>query len=124
MRGSWDKGKKMTTQDLIMREMADLPPSLLEEVLDFLRYLKQKHQQEKSVRVVSEGQETRVDVTEVLGSEALKDRFLRQPLSSVEQIQRELREALAAGGYGTREHVVDLVQEVKREMLDERLTAD
>lgn len=114
----------MTTQDLIVQEMADMPPSLLEEVLDFLRYLKQKHKQAKSVLVVSEGQETRVAVTEVLGSEALRDRFLRQPLSPVAQVQRELREALAAGGYETREQIVNLVQEVKREMSDERLTAD
>ena len=114
----------MATQDLIVQEIADMPPALLEEALDFLRYLKQKHRQEKSVLVVSKGQETRVAVTEVLGSEALKDRFLRLPLSPVEQIQQELRAALAAGGYETREHVVDLVQEVKREMFDERLTVD
>ena len=113
----------MTTQDLILQEMADLPPSLLEEVLDFLRDLKQKHQQATSVLVVSQGQEARISVTEVLGSDGLKDQFLERSLSSVEQIQCELKQALAAGGYETREQVVDLVQEIKREMLDEGLTA-
>lgn len=114
----------MTTKDLIVQEMEQTPDIILEEVLDFLRYLKQKHQSTASVLVISEGRETRVVQEEVLGHETLKDQFLRQPLSPVEQIQRELREALTAGGYETREQIVDLVQDVKREMLDERLTTD
>lgn len=111
----------MATKDLLVQEIEHTPDNILEEVLDFLRYLKQKHQQIKSVVVVSEGQEARVALEDVLGGDNLQDRFLRQSLSPVDKIQRELKEALAAGGYETREQIVELVQEVKREMLDERL---
>jgi len=112
----------MNTRDLILQEIEDTPKSILEEVLDFLRYLKQKCQQTKSVVVVSDGQEARVALEDVLGNERLQDQFLRQPLSPVDKIQREMGEALAAGGYETREQIVELVQEVKREMLDEQHT--
>ena len=54
----------------------------------------------------------------------MKDQFLGRSLSPVDKIQRELKEALMAGGYETREQIIDLVQDVKREMLDERLTTD
>ncbi|MEM9009243.1 MAG: hypothetical protein AAGE59_37800 [Cyanobacteria bacterium P01_F01_bin.86] len=114
----------MTTKDLIAQEMADMPNILLEEVLDFLRDLKQKHQQTKSVLVVSEGKESRIALEAVLDGETLKDQFLGRSLSPVDKIQRELKQALAAGGYETREQIIDLVQDVKREMLDERLAAD
>ena len=59
----------MTTKDLIAQEMADMPNILLEEVLDFLRDLKQKHQRTKSVLVVSEGKESRVALDDVLDGE-------------------------------------------------------
>lgn len=38
----------------------------------------------------------------------------------VEQLLQELRQALTAGGYRTKEEIVALVQDVKRELADER----
>ena len=38
----------------------------------------------------------------------------------VEQLRQELRQALTAGGYRTKEEIVALVQDVKRELADER----
>lgn len=114
----------MTTQDLIVQEMADLPTPLLEEVLTFLRHLKQRHQRTKSVVVVSAGQESTVTLADVWANELLTDQFLGQSLRPVEQIQQELREALTAAGHNTRSQVIELMQEVKREMLVERLTSD
>lgn len=35
------------------------------------------------------------------------------------QLRQELRQALAAGGYCTKEEIVALVQDVKRELADE-----
>lgn len=37
----------------------------------------------------------------------------------VEQLRQELRQALTAGGYRTKEEIVALVQDVKRELADE-----
>jgi prevent-host-death family protein len=39
----------------------------------------------------------------------------------VDQLRQELRQALAAGGYRTKEEIVALVQDVKRELADERV---
>lgn len=37
----------MNTKDLLIQEIAQVPEPLLNEVLDFLRFLKAKHEQEK-----------------------------------------------------------------------------
>lgn len=42
------------------------------------------------------------------------------PRMPVEQLRRELRQVLAEAGYGTKEEIVALVQDVKRELADER----
>lgn len=38
----------MNSKDLIIKELEQVPELLLEEVLDFIRFLKSKHLQEKS----------------------------------------------------------------------------
>ncbi len=40
-------GKTMNTKQLIAKEIAQVPEPLLEEVLDFVRFLKSKRAQEK-----------------------------------------------------------------------------
>ena len=45
----------MSAKDLIIQEMEQVPEALLEEVLDFLRFLKTKEMQEKlEIPVLSE----------------------------------------------------------------------
>lgn len=45
----------MSAKDLIIQEMQQVPEALLEEVLDFLRFLKAKEMQEKlEIPVLSE----------------------------------------------------------------------
>ncbi len=45
----------MSAKDLIIQEMAQVPEALLEEILDFLRFLKTKEMQEKlEIPVLSE----------------------------------------------------------------------
>lgn len=45
------------------------------------------------------------------------------PTPSLEEIQRGFGQALAEAGYDTREKIVELVREVKREQADERARA-
>jgi hypothetical protein len=42
-----DRGETMTKKDLIAKEIEQIPEPLLEEVLDFVRFLKTKRLQEK-----------------------------------------------------------------------------
>ncbi len=44
----------------------------------------------------------------------------REPARSVEQLRREFSQALAEAGYHTSDQVVELVQQVKRELAEER----
>ncbi len=52
----------------------------------------------------------------LLGSQATTHRQ-RMP---VEQLRREFRQALAEAGYQTRQEILDLVQEIKQEILAEQ----
>jgi prevent-host-death family protein len=47
----------------------------------------------------------------------------REPTRSIEELRREFRQALAEAGYETRDQVVELVRQVKRELADERAAA-
>lgn len=40
----------------------------------------------------------------------------------LEKLQQEFKQALAIAGYETKEQIVELVQDIKREMADERYT--
>ena len=44
------------------------------------------------------------------------------PLMPLDAFQRQFRQTLADAGYGTREEIVDLVREVRREMTSEHET--
>lgn len=105
----------MTIRDLLLREIEDTPEYILEEILSILRHYKERYQQAKTVKVISEGEESIVPLEELFDNEILKASFLQQSLSKVTKVQQELQEALVAGGYETREQIVELVQEVKRE---------
>ncbi len=45
----------------------------------------------------------------------------RAPSRAVEQLRREFRQALSQAGYETRDQIVDLVRQVKRELADEHV---
>jgi hypothetical protein len=102
-------------KDLTVQELEDTPETILEEILFFLRQRKQEHQRTKTVRMISDGEEVLVPLEDILETLNLKSSVLQQPTKPVTQIQQELREALAAGGYATREQIIELVQEVKHE---------
>jgi hypothetical protein len=111
----------MTPRDLIMQELDHTSDSILEEVLDFLHYLKLKQQRSKTIRIVSAEGESTV----ALGDAQMVGVFdgitaWQKPLAPLAQLQQELRQALVESGYSSKEAIVELVREVKREMADER----
>jgi predicted nucleic acid-binding protein len=89
----------MTKRDLFLQEIEDTPEYILEEILNVLRHLKQRPQQTKTVRLISEAKRFLVLFEEVLGDENLKENFLQQSLSPVTKIQYELKDVLVVGGY-------------------------
>ncbi|MBE9141144.1 hypothetical protein IQ254_28750 [Nodosilinea sp. LEGE 07088] len=104
-----------------MQELDHTPDSILEEVLDFLHYLKLKQQRSKTIRIIS----TEGESTVALGDAQLAGVFdgttaWQKPLAPLAQLQQELRQALVESGYSSKESIVELVREVKREMADER----
>jgi len=75
----------------------------------------------KIVTLTSRGQAKAV----ILGMEAFQElvgtrQYTRQELMPLDTFAEEFRRALAEAGYGTREKVIDLVRQVKREMADEK----
>ncbi|MGL6135861.1 MAG: hypothetical protein ACRC2M_01095 [Planktothrix sp.] len=46
--------------------------------------------------------------------------YQQHPLRSAEQLQQELKQSLTEAGYDSREKIVDLVQDIKREISQER----
>jgi hypothetical protein len=111
----------MTPKELIMQELDDTSDSILEEVLDFLHYLKLKQQRSKTIRIISEEGESTV----ALGDAQMAGVFdgvtaLQKPVAPLAQLQQELRQALVESGYSSKEEIVELVREVKREIADER----
>ena len=113
----------MQTKELILKEMEAVPESILAEVLDFLKFLKAKRAQpEKQVTVVSAAGETSVSLVTLAAQEPdIASQLMATPMS-VHQMCDELRQALTQNGYTSREKIVDLVREVKQEMLSERET--
>jgi hypothetical protein len=110
----------MTTRELIIQELEQTPDFILEEVLDFLRYLKVKQRSPKPIRVITKAGETMVSLPlEAIANSDLSN-FDRSPTSDVvSQIQHDLQRALTEAGYHSREDIVELVRQVKREMADE-----
>lgn len=111
----------MTAKELILQEMEAVPEPVLAEVLDFLRFLKAKRSQpEHQVTIVSEEGETTVPLTALAEQEpGLAPYILATPMP-IKQMCDELKQALNRAGYNSREKVVELVREVRQEMLAEQ----
>jgi len=111
----------MTAREQIMQEMVAVPESILVEVLCFLRFLKAKqHRASPSITIVSPEGESNVAL-EALQQEipeiSSQLHFAQQP---IEQVRQDLNQALRNSGYNTKESIVELVRDVKQEMLTER----
>ena len=70
-----------------------------------------------SVRVIILWEETETEVNDFW--EQIKE-YQQYPLMSAEQLQLELKQSLTEAGYDSREKIVDLVQDIKREISQER----
>ncbi len=69
----------MTARDLILQELEQVPESLLEEVLDFLRFLKMKQEREQL--------ENEMDLTD---AQAALTEAREQGTISLDELKREL----------------------------------
>ena len=110
----------MTSKELILQEMVAVPEPILAEVLDFLRFLKAKQlQASPSVTVVSPERESSVAL------EALKQEIpeissqIQLAQKPIEQVRQDLQQALRNSGCNSKEAIVELVHDVKKEMLTE-----
>jgi hypothetical protein len=70
-----------------------------------------------SVRVIIVWEETETEVNEFWQQIS---EYQQHPLMSAEQLQQELKQSLTEAGYDSREKIVDLVQDIKREISQER----
>ncbi|MEQ9359752.1 hypothetical protein [Coleofasciculus sp. F4-SAH-05] len=110
----------MTSKDLILQEMGEVPEPILAEVLDFLRFLKATRlQTPQTVTIVSSAGETKValdSLKQELPEISWQSDLAKNPM---EQVRQELILALRNSGYSSSESIVGLVRDVKREMLAE-----
>ena len=112
--------EERTAKESIVAEMEAVPEPILTEVLDFLRFLKATRlPNARTVTVVSSGGEREVAL------EALKQAIPEIPSNHliqtpIEQVRRNLIQALSDGGYHSKDAIVELVRDVKREMMAER----
>ncbi|MEL7223974.1 MAG: hypothetical protein AAGL17_03700 [Cyanobacteria bacterium J06576_12] len=111
----------MKTKELILQEMETVSEPVLVEVLNFLQFLKAKRASaDKQVTVVSSTGEVAVALSELAKQvPEIEGPLMAKPMP-VSQMCDELKQALAQNGYTSREKIVELVQDVKREMLAER----
>lgn len=111
----------MKTKELIVQEMEAVPEPILAEVLDFLQFLKAKRTSPgKQVTVVSSAGETSISLaTLAIQEPEIANQLMVEPVP-VRQMCDELKQALTQSGYTSRESIIELVQDVKREMLSER----
>ena len=114
-------GVAMTSKELILQEMVAVPEPILAEVLDFLRFLKAKQLQASlSVTIVSPEGEFSVAL-EVLKQEIPEiSSQIQLAQKPIEQVRQDLQQALRHSGYNSQESIVELVHDVKKEMLTER----
>ncbi|MEO1387994.1 MAG: hypothetical protein AAFV85_11545 [Cyanobacteria bacterium J06634_6] len=111
----------MKTKELIVQEMEAVSEPILAEVLDFLKFLKAKSNQlDKQVTVVSASGEEKVSLATLAMQDPEVAKYLTAVPVPVQQMCDELKKALTDGGYTSREDIIDLVKEVKLEMLAER----
>ena len=111
----------MKTKELILQEMEAVPEPILAEVLDFLQFLKAKRTPpEKQVTVVSATGEVSIPLATLAMQEPeIANQLMVEPMP-VRQMCDELKQALTQSGYTSREKIVELVQDVKREILTEK----
>ena len=111
----------MTSKELILQEMAAVPEPILAEVLDFLRFLKATRlQNPQTVTIVSPEGELKVALDSL--QQEMPEISLQSHLAqnSIEQARQDLTRALSDSGYDSKESIVELVRDVKKEMLAER----
>lgn len=107
----------MTTKELILQELEAVPEPVLAEVLDFLRFLKAKRAQPgQQVIVISDKGETTVPLAVLAAQDPKVAEQIAATSLPVEQMSHEFRQALDRSGYDSRESIVELVREVKREL--------
>ena len=111
----------METKALILKEIESVSEPILTEVLDFLISLKAKRTLgKKQISVVSASGEVSVSLeTLAMQEPELANQIIAEPMP-VKDMCDELRQALDRSEYTTRESIVELVQDVKREMLLEQ----
>ncbi|MBZ8181421.1 hypothetical protein [Oscillatoria salina] len=90
----------MTVREQLLKEIAQSSDAFVEEVLNFVLFTKSRRS------------ETSPDSE--ADSQQLEDKL------TLEELQQQTQDALKEAGYDTREKIVHLVQEVKREMIIER----
>ena len=111
----------MSAKDQILQEMSSAPEAVLSEVLDFLRFLKAKQQQESpAIALVSPEGETQVTLATLQQEIPTLASQMPSAQKPIAQVRRELNRALTNSGFDSKEALVGLVRDVKREMLSER----
>ena len=111
----------MTVRDLIIEEMATVPEPILAEVLDFLRFLKvTRLQSSRFVTIVSPEGESQVSLNVL--QQDLPEMGLQSQLAeqSIEQLRQDLNRSLYNCGYTTKDSIIELVRDVKKEMMAEQ----
>ncbi|MBE9059558.1 hypothetical protein [cf. Phormidesmis sp. LEGE 11477] len=111
----------MKTKELILQEMEAVPEPILAVVLDFLQFLKAKRtSSKKQVTVVSKTKEVSIPLALLATQEPeIANQLMVEPMP-IRQMCDELKQALTQSGYTSRENIVELVQDVKRERLSEK----
>ena len=116
-----DSTLSMTVRDLIVEEMATVPEPILAEVLDFLRFLKvTRLQSSRFVTIVSPEGESQVSLNVLqqdLSEMGLQSQLAKQ---SIEQLRQDLNRSLYNCGYTTKDSIIELVRDVKKEMMAEQ----
>jgi len=108
----------MTAREQILQEMVAVPEPILAEVLDFLRFLKAKQlQASPSITVVSPTGESQVAVEALQQEIPEVSAQIHLAQHPIEQVRQDLHQALRNSGYPTKESIVELVRDVKQEML-------
>lgn len=111
----------MTTKELILQEMAAVPEPILAEVLDFLRFLKAKRLSASPVvTVISPDGESKVPLASLEQEIPEISSQIHLAQKPIEQVRQDLNRALSSSGYDSRESIIELVRDVKKEMLAER----
>ena len=111
----------MSVKDLIVEEMATVPEPILAEVLDFLRFLKvTRLQSSRFVTIVSPEGESQVFLDALqqdLPAIAIQSQLAEQ---SIEQLCQDLNRSLYNCGYTTKDSIIELVRDIKKEMIAEQ----